>query len=345
MRRYLVAHEHPGIAMNTPIDAVLKEVRWFEKLDAMAPSFTTEELFHRVVATIHSICACIADCELANVPRDDILQVLAPARKIHRRSPFIERLQSWPRGYPGDFETIDYICTRSAAPPIGTVEHVCENYALNCAAAQQHRNKVHRQADLIADTAARVVGARVLVIASGSCPDVAHSLCSLRGTAIEFVLNDFDPEALAAAERNLADIREQISLRPGDIFRLLRHSRDLGRFDLVLAGGLFDYLSDRHIAFIVGQVYHRLLRNGACFFFTNIAMGNPYRLWITYLADWHLIERGADDIHRVVVGAGVPAGNLLMEKEQTTLTWLVQVRKHDNQEASNKVVEADELLV
>lgn len=26
---------------------------------------------------------------------------------LHSRSPFISRLQSWPRGYPGDFETIE----------------------------------------------------------------------------------------------------------------------------------------------------------------------------------------------------------------------------------------------
>ena len=33
----------------------------------------------------------------------------APARLIHGKSPFIRRAQIWPRGYPGDFETIEYL--------------------------------------------------------------------------------------------------------------------------------------------------------------------------------------------------------------------------------------------
>jgi extracellular factor (EF) 3-hydroxypalmitic acid methyl ester biosynthesis protein len=310
-----------------PVDTLEQVVRDFQDLDARAPSFTREELFHRVVGGIHRLCAHIGDCERTGVPRDDILRIVAPARAIHRRSPFIERLQTWPRGYPGDFETIDYLCAQRPAPPPGTVEHVCEQYSLTCAAAQQHRNKVHRQSDLIAQVVAGCPGARVLIVASGSCPDVAHSIPLLRGSKVEIVLNDSDPDALAAAERNLAAIRQNISLRPGDALRLLRRSRDLGTFDLVLAGGLFDYLFDRAIVFILSQVYHHLLRDGATFFFTNIARGNPYRLWITYLADWHLIERDADDIRRVVAESNIPLDNLEVETDQTTLTLLTRLTR------------------
>ena len=41
--------------------------------------------------------------------RDEILKELYPLREAVRQSPFLQRAQDWPRGYQGDFETIEYI--------------------------------------------------------------------------------------------------------------------------------------------------------------------------------------------------------------------------------------------
>ena len=302
-------------------------MRKFHDLAVRAWSFTSDDLFHKVVGAIHLLCARIAECEQARVRREEIVRVLAPARAIHRRSPFIQRLQTWPRGYPGDFETIDYLCRGQPILPPGSVEYVCELYSLTCAVAQQHRNKVHRQADLITSIVTARPGARILILGCGSCQDVVHALPSLVGKNFELVLNDYDPGALAAAEHNLMAIYEHIELRGDSILRLLRRPTALDRFDLVLAGGLFDYFSDRHVIFIVNQVYNRLLCNGASFFFTNIVIKNPYRLWMSYLADWHLIERSPEDIHRVAAEAHIDSANLAVETDQTTLTLLARVTR------------------
>jgi len=310
-----------------PLDALRKDVCKFQELDGRAGSLHTEELFHRVVGSIHLLCARIAECEQANVTREAIARVLAPARAIHGRSPFIQRLQTWPRGYPGDFETIDYLCFGRVGAPPGRVEHVCELYSLTCAAAQQHRNKVRHQAELIVRVVTSRPGARILILGGGSCQDVVHALPALLGKEFELVLNDNDPEALALAEQKLGAIHKHISLRSGSVLRLLRHATALGRFDLVLAGGLFDYLSEEHIIFILTQVYHHLLCDGGRLFFTNMALNNPYRLWMTYLADWHLIERSHEEICRIVADAHIATANLVIDKDETALTFLVQVSK------------------
>ena len=80
--------------------------------------------------------------------------------------------------------------------------------------------------------------------------------------------------------------------------RLLVRERE--RFDLILAGGLFDYLDDRTATFLVRMSTGSLLRRGGTMFFTNIAAGNPYRTWMDYVASWRLIHRSEDDIRALV---------------------------------------------
>src|SRR5215831_14737821 len=46
-------------------------------------------------------------CEIEGIGYDRILQALEPLRKELRRGELWRRTQDWPRGYPGDFETIE----------------------------------------------------------------------------------------------------------------------------------------------------------------------------------------------------------------------------------------------
>jgi hypothetical protein len=65
------------------------------------------------------------------------------------------------------------------------------------------------------------------------------------------VFNDADPDALAFSAARLSSIADHLTLRCNDVLRLLRRASELGQFDLVLAGGLFDYLSDRQARFVL----------------------------------------------------------------------------------------------
>ena len=64
----------------------------------------------------------------------------------------MHRLQAWPRGYPGDFETVEWLCdARNRAEP-GTVPWALEQCSLQSPLAQQHRNKVGLQGRAILAT-------------------------------------------------------------------------------------------------------------------------------------------------------------------------------------------------
>jgi SAM-dependent methyltransferase len=235
------------------------------------------QLHHSALSALHGICAAILRAEERGCSRSDIVDVLRPVREIHARSPFVSRLQAWPRGYPGDFETVERICRgENTAPEDAGVAIHCESYALNFPIAQQHRNKVRHQAQQIARAVYANRKARILAIACGGAPDFRELLPLLRRSRAEIHLNDADPAALAFAREKLDSIRGKCRWHEGNALELFRHWRRLPPFDLILAGGLFDYLKPKPATFLLHQA-HQQLAEGGTLFFTNIAVGGRAR--------------------------------------------------------------------
>ena len=169
--------------------------------------------------------------------------------------------------------------------------------------------------------------ARVFSIASGSCPDFRRLAAHLPALLGELWLNDNDPEALTFSARALHDIYGRVHLRPGNAIKVVRKTAQHGlKFDLVLAGGLFDYLPDEHAAYLIKHAWS-LLDAGGAFFLTNIARGNPYRPLIEYFGDWFLIERSEDDVMRLCQAAGIPRDAVSITREETGLTLLFEIQR------------------
>ncbi|MEK6372589.1 MAG: class I SAM-dependent methyltransferase [Acidobacteriota bacterium] len=286
------------------------------------------ELYHRVLGAVHQLCASIVACEEAGLAREQIVRVLEPVRRIHARSDFVRRLQEWPRGYPGDFETVEYLCDGRSRAEQGTIEDICETYSLTRSIAQQHRNKVQHQAARIMRTLLASPGtARVFSVACGSCPDFRQIAAHLPSLLGELWLNDSDPEALMFSARALAAIHDRTHLRPGNAIKVVRKTAQLGPiFDLVLAGGLFDYLPEKQAVYLIEHAWS-MVKPGGVFFFTNIAKGNPYRPLIEYFGDWFLIERTEEDVLRCCEAAGIPREAVSITREETGLTLLIEVQR------------------
>ena len=277
--------------------------------------------FHRLVQAGTALCGALFEAERAGCSRATLRDLLEPVRRMHARAPFISRLQIWPRGYQGDFETIECIWQSRAAGADAT-SWCLERLALTSPIAQQHRNKVFEQARQIR-AAVRRKPARILVLACGGCPDVREaSLMPADLADVELVLTDADADALTFARAVLGPVADRCRFERGDVIRALR--RATGTFDLILAGGLFDYLTDRISRRVIDLATSRLAADGV-FFFTNIAAGNPYRTWIEYFGDWQLLERSEADIHELV--ANVPGCDASIARDATGLALLVSVRR------------------
>ena len=280
---------------------------------------------HRVIAAVHAMLASIVDLEQLGVDKDRIHAIVAPVRTMHAESPLITRMQAWPRGYAGDYETVEMLLAGQCVSEIGTLPYYLERYLLDCPATQQHRNKVAIQADLIRSTITENPDATVLVVACGGCPDLRLLFNELKTFRGQLWLNDIDKEALDGSATAIGSVLPQVRSAPGNVVELLRDAKSLPRFDLIVAGGLFDYLEDRVARFVIRGAYS-CLRPGGRFFFTNIGR-NPYRPWMEYCGEWFLRERDAANLRALAVESGVSAENVQLSTETTGLTHLVEVIK------------------
>lgn len=303
------------------------------QLDAASRWFTTRrgtdqmagvEGFHAVGGALHAMSLALARAELAGVPRAAIRDAVAGVRAVLAASPFARHIQEWPRGYMGDFEVIGQIIGRVNLAPPGTIAYWVEEHALHSPVTQQHRNKVQHQSRQMIDLLARQPDARILVVACGTAPDLRLVPRPLLARAT-VVLNDADADALARCRADLHDRAASVTFVGGNLFGALRRLRALGPYDLVLAGGLFDYLPDKAAVTLLRAVRSSLLAPSGQCFFTNIATGNPFRGWCEYLATWSLIERSPDDVQALVEAAGWAAACLEVTRDETGLALLVTV--------------------
>jgi extracellular factor (EF) 3-hydroxypalmitic acid methyl ester biosynthesis protein len=283
------------------------------------------KVYHRVAAAMHTLCAAILHAEEQQVDPERIKEMAAPARDLHSCSPFVSRLQTWPRGYAGDFETIEYLCeAANRAEPL-TMPWFIESCALHSACAQQHRNKLAWQASKVLQTCLRRREARILSVACGGSRDLRMIQRPLASSAPSVWLNDSDADALTCSREHLMDSGCHFEAVPGIVFRSLRKLEEGAPYDLILTGGLFDYLSERQIVWLL-QKLSALLAPGGELCFTNIAGGNPDRVWLEYMANWTLIQRDEPDIERLVQESGLQdSTHLRIERDQTGLTHLVEV--------------------
>lgn len=309
---------------NFGIEAALQHVERVARRFAAAEPTTS---LHAMAATIHEFCIAAESAEQAGATREELQEASKPAWPVHASSPFIRRLQTWPRGYPGDFETIEQLLDGRPAGTPGTPAYWVEYLALQSTVAQQHRNKVRVQAQAIRD-ALRAGASRVLLIACGSAPDLVLVEEDVARSGATLVLNDADPEALELAQARLASVRSRLTAVPGNVLRSLRTLRQHGPYDLVVAGGLCDYLTDRQVTFLLKHVFQELLAPGGSLLFTNIGRGNPYRTWMEYCARWELIERSDADLRRLIAAAAVapsdPAVDVHLSQDETGLTWIAR---------------------
>lgn len=296
-----------------------------EFVNLKAEQYQDGVLYNKVVALIHELNFQVGQLE-ESAARETILQVVEPARRRQGLSPFIKRMQTWPRGYPGDFETIEYLLQSVNQAPPHTVEFHCEEYALRSAPPQQHRNKVLEQGNMILATSRQVRRARILSLGCGSCADIYQHLPGLLKSDTEFYLVDLDQDALDFARERLRNLGDQCHFIKSNILKGASVMPELA-FDLIIIGGVFDYLPDSLMIRILRELGSRRLNRDGLLFFTNISETNSYRYWMNYFVDWQIIERDETRLREICRRAKLDQSHLTIRRDRTHLTHLVEYRQ------------------
>jgi extracellular factor (EF) 3-hydroxypalmitic acid methyl ester biosynthesis protein len=276
------------------------------------------QLYHQTLAATHDLLACAAAAEQAGVPYAEMRAATAQARELcGRYSRTLAHTQRWPRGYPGDFELVERLLDGDPGGEAGTLSRALETCVLQLPIVWQHRVKVAWQAGLVRRRLGGPGPIRVLSIGCGGARDLLrlepHELGRL-----EIVLNDLDADALALAAARLAGGVRKLTCLRGNALRSTTKMRAEGPFDVIVVGGLLDYLPERAARTLLRQA-SGMLSPAGLLGVTNIAAPNPWRPMLQLLAGWTLIERSYDEMSRLLHDPKLKASIVL---DDSRLTWL-----------------------
>jgi len=279
-------------------------------------------------AEVSTFCRTITDQIAAlekNHTRDQIITAIAPFRQLLRESSLLMRTQDWPRGYAGDFETIEAIIKKKNTSTLYSRAYYFEDYFIYSPIAQQHRNKIARQREAILSCINKNTKAKILSIGCGGSEDLYLSISEIQKSKVQFTLVDIDADALAYSCKKLQAIEDRITTHQGNIFKIIHQLSD--SYDLILIGGVFDYVSDKFIKTILRKLFTFNLSASGTILFTNIAENNPFRIPLEYFFNWFLIERTKEQLLKLIQSIEISFQDLRIEKEETGLTYLVYLKK------------------
>ncbi|MFB6703852.1 hypothetical protein ACFCW6_03935 [Streptomyces sp. NPDC056333] len=227
---------------------------------------------------------------LATARQDTVTAAVAPPAEMFADvGGMVQLSREQARGRAGGFEIIDYILRGQPGGVPGTWGHHFDDCLLHAPLTDQHRNKIAHQAALI-ESALGSDPADVPSTAPARANRPPHSADRVRRCRRPAPSRPGPPaprrppgpqrrrphrppvRSHTPAARDPRTDRRGPWQRPA-------HRRPSGRrprpFDLVLAGGLFDYLEERFTRALIRTTLSRLCRPGDTFYFSNIATPNP----------------------------------------------------------------------
>jgi len=217
-------------------------------------------------------------------------------------SRFAERCYSKPRGYAGDYETIQqaYENKPHGAARLGPL---LDGFFLARPGAQAVRNRRALLAAEIQAAVSRTGRARVTSLACGPAEEAFDSFAQLQDkTCLEFAAIDIDPKALELVKGRAlaAELTQQISVHRGNLVYLAtgRETVKLSPQALVYSIGLIDYFQDQFVVHLLDWI-HALLAPSGRVILGNFHPRNPDRALLDCLLDWKLIYRTEDDMNRL----------------------------------------------
>ena len=215
-----------------------------------------------------------------------------------------ERFYSKPRGYAGDFLTIEKIYQKKPAGS-GRLGPLLDECFLNGAPARAVRNRRGLLTDEIRRTVEETSDGEVRIasLACGPAREVFDFFETVGDPdRLSVTLVDIDPEALAfvaeRAKEHRCDHRIETVSANLIYLALGRQRLELPPQRLVYSIGLIDYFNDRLVLRLIDFIYG-LLEPGGRVILGNFHPNNWGRAFMDYILEWKLIHRTEDEMNRL----------------------------------------------
>jgi SAM-dependent methyltransferase len=205
-----------------------------------------------------------------------------------------------PRGYSGDAHLIDFLYEHQAAKdeirvatPRGRAMNAMVLASTAPVAVQERRRLLARLLDA---TAERMDRPEALVLACGHLREAEYATTLNRYDRI--VALDQDRESIAEMRRCYGDLPALVPIE-ASIGRMIVRPLVHGRFDLIYAAGLYDYLDDTTAMRLTNGMFSAL-KLGGRLLFANFCTGVPDYGFMDAFMDWRLIQRDEPEMQRLV---------------------------------------------
>ena len=236
-------------------------------------------------------------------------------------SDYGRRVWEKPRGYAGDWETIEMMY-RNSPSGVGRVGKTFDAALLRQSGPTAARNRRPLLAAQIT-AAAEARPARVTSLACGPAREITDVLDKDAELLGEINLLDLDGTALdnAASELSKRSVLEKTRLHKANLIKigLGRETVDISDQDLVYSIGLIDYFPDDLVIALL-NIVHGWLRPGGRVILGNFHPRNP-DIGIFELFEWSLIHRTEEDMHRLYQESAFssPCSEILFEEQGVNL--------------------------
>jgi CRP-like cAMP-binding protein len=238
-----------------------------------------------------------------------------------------ERCYAKPRGYAGDFGSIEQIY-RNESAGTGRIGPLLDRVFLSLPACHAVRNRRHLLAEEIQRTIAdkgQQLPAHVTSLACGPAAEIFDVYRQLpEPSMLVTTLVDIDFQALAFLDDRISTsgLRKQMRLVNGNLVYLAtgRSELDLPPQDLIYSIGLIDYFNDKFVVTLLNYV-HGQLRPGGKVILGNFHPRNSTKAFMDHVLDWRLIHRTEDDMNRLFQASAFqsPCTNIRFEEQGINL--------------------------
>ncbi|NSY49890.1 class I SAM-dependent methyltransferase [Agrobacterium tumefaciens] len=267
---------------------------------------SAHEIIHRAAGALHG---------LREKLHSSVWAELIPLVQNHSVSdyfledPFTRWSFEKPRGYSGDAQLLDFIYGHDSvadkvknATPLGAALYNYTKDASSSVAVRERRDLLTRFVD---EAAARHGSeTEILTIASGHLREADASVALKEGKIRRWVALDQDPLSVGSVARDFNG--SCIEAIDGSVRDIVLRSHELGKFDLVYAAGLYDYLNDK-VAIKLTRRCMEMLKPGGMFLFANFSEDIVVDGYMETFMNWALLLRSKADMWRIVNASADPA--------------------------------------
>ena len=254
-------------------------------------------------------------------------------------APFVYRTYHKPLGYAGDYEMVSMML-RDPYEGSSIFAKLLNKLYLDIPPVIAHRNRIVYLVEQLKAETTRAASqnrvARIYNLGCGPAQEIQNFLTHEPiSDSADLLLLDFNDETIMHTTRTLEDLRNRHRRRTGlrfekkSVHQVLKESgraaAQSGTYDMVYCAGLFDYLSDRICRRLL-EIFYDLLAPGGLLIATNVHPSNPWRNWMEYLAEWHLVYRDEEQFLKLAPDRA-PPGSYLVKPDATGVNIFLEVRK------------------